>query len=98
MRSAIISALAVAAAAVPVQRATAPTDVEILNYALTLEHLEATFYKEALAKFTPKDFADAGVGASFYNNLKEIASDEQNHVEFLTSAIEGMSSIPSPSQ
>src|SRR4051812_17090294 len=32
------------------------TDVEILNYALTLEHLEATFYTDGLKKFDKGDF------------------------------------------
>ena len=94
MRSAVISTLAAVAMAAPVvERAAGPTDVQILNYALTLEHLEATFYQEALAKFTASDFTAAGVAPAFYNNLQEIASDEQTHVHFLTSAVKGMSRL-----
>jgi rubrerythrin len=33
-------------------------DLDILNYALTLEHLEATFYREGLDKFDEGDFED----------------------------------------
>lgn len=33
-----------------------PTDIDILNYALTLEHLEATFYNQGLAKFDNNAF------------------------------------------
>ena len=52
-------------------------DIGILNYALTLEYLERKFYQEGLAKFTANDFATAGFGSDFYNNLKEIYVDEQ---------------------
>ena len=63
------------------------TDYDILNYALTLEHLEDKFYREGLANYTQADFASAGFDATFYGNLKEISSDEQTHVAFLTAAI-----------
>ena len=59
----------------------------ILNYALTLEHLENTFYRTGLKNFTQKQFADAGFDATFYKNLQVIASDERTHVDFLTKAI-----------
>lgn len=81
--------LAALASAVPVeQRQSGPTDVQILNYALTLEHLENTFYHEGLKNFTAADFAAAGVTDSmFYNNLKQISSDEETHVSALSSAL-----------
>lgn len=40
-------------------------DIEILNYALTLELLEATFYTQGLKRFSSGDFAQA----SFYQSL-----------------------------
>src|SRR4051812_31078473 len=52
-------------------------DIDILNYALTLEYLERKFYQEGLAKFTVDDFCKAGFNAEFYANLKEIYVDEQ---------------------
>lgn len=63
---------------------------DILNYALTLEHLEANFYAEGLKNYTQQDFISAGYMDPFYDNLKSIASDEQTHVQFLTSALTGM--------
>ena len=40
---------------------SAVSDVEILNYALTLEHLEYTFYDEALSNFHElRDFEREG--------------------------------------
>ena len=69
------------------RQAPAITDADILNYALTLEHLEDKFYREGLANYTQADFAAAGFDATFYNNLKEISSDETTHVSFLTAAL-----------
>jgi hypothetical protein len=45
-------------------------DLTILNYALTLEYLEATFYTQGLARFSPADFQ----AANFYRAL-QTASD-----------------------
>lgn len=62
---------------------------DILNYALTLEHLEDKFYRDGLSQFSEQDFANAGFDATFYGNLKEVSSDETTHVKFLTTALEG---------
>lgn len=70
------------------------TDAQILNYALTLEHLEDTFYKQGLQNFTQAQFAAAGYDATFYKNLQEISSDEATHVSFLTSALSGAGASP----
>jgi hypothetical protein len=79
------------AAALPKRTIGTVTDADVLNYALTLEHLEDKFYRDGLANFTQKQFADAGFDATFYQNLKEISYDETTHVSFLTSALTGMS-------
>ena len=70
------------------------TDADILNYALTLEHLEDKFYREALANYTESDFASAGFDSTFYNNLKTISSDETTHVAFLTAALTKAGATP----
>ncbi|KAL8843264.1 MAG: hypothetical protein Q9205_001400 [Flavoplaca limonia] len=97
MKSTIFSvaAFAALAAAAPAmnnllairQAAPAITDADILNYALTLEHLEDNFYRQVLDKFSESDFADAGFDAAFYANLKTISKDESVHVSFLTAAL-----------
>lgn len=61
---------------------------------MTLEHLEDTFYREGLSQFTQQDFASAGFDATFYANLKEIASDEASHVSFLTSGLTAAGATP----
>jgi len=82
------------AAAVPVRRQTGPTDVQILNYALTLEHLENAFYKAAITNFTAADFQAAGTTTGFYGNLQEISLDEQTHVDFLSGALGSAATKP----
>ena len=69
-------------------------DLEVLNYALTLEHLEATFYREAVAKFSVADYAAAGFQSSVRDWVAMIAKDESDHVDFLTSAIKGAKGTP----
>lgn len=96
MRYTYATAFAALAAAAPVvdKRQSAINDGVILNYALTLEHLENAFYKEGLSKFSEADFDAAGVYPGFYNNLKEISFDEQTHVDFLTTALTAAGVVP----
>jgi hypothetical protein len=70
------------------------TDIDILQYALTLEHLEDKFYREGLLNFTLQHFQEAGFDEEFYNNLKEVSYDETTHVSFLTQAITGLNATP----
>jgi len=67
--------------------AVAKSDVAILNFALTLEYLEAAFYAEAVSKgnFTGKTLAFAQV----------VARHEAAHVAFLRSAL-GKAAVKSP--
>lgn len=89
-----VAALAAIASATPIKRADGPTDAVILNYALTLEHLEDTFYRDALAKYTVDDFKSAGFSEDAYNKIKTISSDEETHVSFLTGALKAAGATP----
>jgi hypothetical protein len=92
--SVVLAAAGVASAAPIVEKRAEITDADILNYALTLEHLENTFYREGLAQYTEEDFANAGFDSTFYNNLKTVGQDEQDHVDFLTSGLEAAGATP----
>ena len=67
--------------------------IAILNYALTLEHLEATLYREALATFTAADFAADG-STTVYDLLTQIGDHEAAHVEALTATIDDLGGTP----
>ena len=93
-----------------IAQSMAPTDPEILNFALNLEYLEAQFYQYAVfGQGLPANML-TGVGAqgsviggrkvAFQDPVvaqyaKEIALDEIAHVAFLRSAL-GMSAVAQP--
>jgi hypothetical protein len=62
-------------------------DTTVLNYALTLEHIEYAFYTGALAKFDEKCFEEAGLPWGTRDRFVQIAAHETVHVELLTGAL-----------
>jgi rubrerythrin len=62
-------------------------DVDILNFALTLEYLESTFYKEALSK--TKDLSGAAKKL-----VQTISENENEHVAALTKAVKDLGGKP----
>jgi rubrerythrin len=61
-------------------------DVGILNFALTLEYLESTFYKEAKTR--------AKASGELKSLVDLLASDEQQHVEALTATVKKLGGKP----
>jgi hypothetical protein len=96
--------LAVPGAASAHNPPTPPGDVDILNYALTLERLEATFYRRVLAKFNQGQFENAdifdGLGnylrRNAYENFQRISEHEDTHVKTLVSVIRDAGGKPVP--
>ena len=64
-------------------------DLDVLNYALTLEHLEYAFYRDGLEGFGA-DVFDDGV----YDNLIDIRDHEDAHVDALISTINDLGGTP----
>ncbi|HET6830799.1 MAG TPA: ferritin-like domain-containing protein [Solirubrobacterales bacterium] len=62
-------------------------DVDILNFALTLEYLEAAFYSEA-AKQVP------GLSGELANYVKTFGAEEQEHVDALAATIKDLGGKP----
>jgi rubrerythrin len=65
---------------------TGSSDVDILNFALTLEYLESTFYKEAKTR--------AKASGELKSLINLLAEDEKQHVEALTATIKKLGGKP----
>lgn len=76
------------------QAAGGPTDIQVLQYALTLENLEAAFYKQALDKFSAKDFADAGFPDWVRGRVSQISQHETSHTKLLSAALGNQTVAP----
>ena len=70
-------------------------DIAILNFALTLEHLEYAFYRDALGTngFVASDFRDY-VDPNLHARLLDIRNHEKTHVDALTTTIQGLGGVP----
>lgn len=70
------------------------TDVEVLNYALTLEHLEATFYRDGLATIGQAGITGLGFQLGVFSRLGENGAHEADHVVTLTDVITHLGGTP----
>lgn len=76
-------------------------DVAILNYALTLEYLEARFYREGLDNIGEEALCnckaleeDSYLADRVYDELRTVQEHEESHVETLVSTIESLGGEP----
>jgi rubrerythrin len=88
--------------ATPAREEEGTSDVDVLNYALTLEHLENAFYREGLERYDATDLAtaDALRGFSFpfratvHKRLSTVGAHETAHVEALSATITDLGGTP----
>jgi rubrerythrin len=80
-----------------------PNDIDILNYALTLEHLEYAFYDEFLANHTEGEVEGSAVANYFarptlqfstYQQIQDVRDHEEAHVDALTQTINDLGGTP----
>lgn len=89
-------------AVAPTAEATASTggstgatgDLDLLNYALSLEHLEHAFYRDGLKRFDAAAFTAAKQPDGLLQELGSIRDHERDHVALLTKAISGAGGTP----
>jgi hypothetical protein len=67
------------------------SDLDVLNYALTLEHLEYAYYRDGIGSFI---FGADSRGQSIDANFAAIRDHEGAHVETLTSVITDLGGTP----
>jgi len=78
------------------------SDLDVLNYALTLEHLELAFYRSGLQGFTTDELVEAEVISDFDDTVREQVPDrlltvcdhEAAHVEVLQDTVTQLGGDP----
>jgi hypothetical protein len=68
--------------------------VDVLNYALTLEHLESAFYRDGLAAIGVEGITALGFQASVFDALTEMGAHEAAHVTTLTDVVTQLGGEP----
>lgn len=79
-------------------------DLDILNYALTLEHLEATYYNEFLDEYSEQEVESSSVAKvltgggndryTIYQKIGQVRDHEEAHVDTLTQTIKKLGGTP----
>lgn len=86
----------------PNKEQSKPSDVDILNYALALEHLEYAFYRDGLKEFSDDELMSASALDSFNETVRmdvpeylaEIRDNEKAHVDAITKTVKKLGGTP----
>ncbi|WP_435063061.1 ferritin-like domain-containing protein [Halobaculum sp. EA56] len=78
------------------------SDVDVLNYALTLEHLENAFYRDGLAEFSDDELMNASVLSDYGEELRmsvpghleTVGAHEAAHVDAIAKTVEQLGGTP----
>jgi hypothetical protein len=73
---------------------SSPAETTILNFALTLEHLEDAFFSGGISQFSEKDFLHAGFPPFVRGRFAEVAQHEHDHVLFLEGVLGDQATKP----
>ncbi|EMA45670.1 hypothetical protein C448_07532 [Halococcus morrhuae DSM 1307] len=79
------------------------SDIDVLNYALTLEHLEAAYYNDFLDNYSENDVERSEVANYFdretlqysvYQQIQDVRDHEEAHVDALSKTIKDLGGTP----
>ena len=78
------------------------TDVDVLNYALTLEHLEHAFYRDGVEAYSDEELMNADALGEFSeqvrmtvpDRLRTLRDHEKAHVDAIVTTIENLGGTP----
>lgn len=78
------------------------SDLEVLNYALTLEHLENAFYRDALNTYSDQELKEADVLSEFAEDVREgvpeylrtVSAHESAHATAISDVIQALGGTP----
>ncbi|GAV07847.1 hypothetical protein RvY_17634 [Ramazzottius varieornatus] len=72
------------------------SDVDVLQFALTVENLASTFYIQGLQKHPKEEFLNAGVKEADYDQIVRVRDNEAGHRDTLKAAIQKLGGTPNP--
>ena len=72
------------------------SDIDVVQYGLSLDHIELEFYRQGLSNFTAEDFANAGYAPSIRQRYEQHVINEKTHVATLSAALVAAGVQPVP--